>query len=402
MNPRNRKSAFAAACFLCLAVLLLTPRSSNAKAQNGPPQYSVAEYNALMAAQAEQNPAQQMALLANFVRQYPDSALNVYVYKDYSDAALKAGNYAKAFEYADRLGALDGVVDTNIRLAAAYNGASAYAKLNSNDRDMAAKGRALAENGLQIIPFLTKPANVDDATWLRTKTQVTQVFYMVGARSSMVLTDYPSAARYCNAGLNADPDQASRGFFNYMLGHFYEKGLGVPQDSAQAAALFAKASAAGYSVGEAAATYAANNAPASQASAADAQPAQQQADAQSQAQANAQSQADAQAQAGAQAQAAADAKAQEEAERRQDRINGLENEIEELKSEAQNWDQTAESITDDTCVGPGAGICRAIGAAGRAKARANADKARKKVRADQRELNQLGVQATASDDDDPN
>src|ERR1035437_5452674 len=96
------------------------------QAQQQKPAYTLAEYNAYKAADAEQNPQQKVAKLDAFVKQYPDSTFLPYVYRDFylTDYALK--NYAGTIEYCDRQLALGDKVDTQGRLEAAVARAQAF------------------------------------------------------------------------------------------------------------------------------------------------------------------------------------------------------------------------------------------------------------------------------------
>src|SRR3981189_3879789 len=97
------------------------------------PAYTLAEYNAYKAADAEQNPQQKIKLLDDFVKQYPASTLLPYIYRAYylTNYALK--NYAGTMEYADRQLALGDKIDTQGRLEAEVARAQAY-YVASNDK----------------------------------------------------------------------------------------------------------------------------------------------------------------------------------------------------------------------------------------------------------------------------
>ena len=89
-----------------------------ARSSRQKPAYTLAEYNAYKDADAEPNPQQKVAKLDAFVKQYPNSTLMPYIYRDYylTDYALK--NFAGTIEYADRMIALGDKVDTQGRLEA--------------------------------------------------------------------------------------------------------------------------------------------------------------------------------------------------------------------------------------------------------------------------------------------
>ena len=66
------------------------------------PTYTLPEYNAYQAAHAEQNPANKVKLLDDFVMKYPMSTLLPYAYRDYYAAYYAQKNYAKTIEYIDK------------------------------------------------------------------------------------------------------------------------------------------------------------------------------------------------------------------------------------------------------------------------------------------------------------
>src|SRR5579862_215262 len=104
---------------LFLATLNARPAGAQQAAQgNAAPSYSLPEYNALQAAQAEKDPAAQIKLLDAFVAQYPNSTLLQYIYQLYYQAYYKQKNFAKAIEYCDKLIALGDKADAPIRATA--------------------------------------------------------------------------------------------------------------------------------------------------------------------------------------------------------------------------------------------------------------------------------------------
>ncbi len=90
------------------------------------PAYTLAEYNAYKDADGEQNPQQKITKLDAFVKQYPNSTLMPYVYRDYylTDYGLK--NFAGTMEYADKMIGLGDKVDNQGRLEAYVARAQAY------------------------------------------------------------------------------------------------------------------------------------------------------------------------------------------------------------------------------------------------------------------------------------
>ena len=131
--------------------------------QQQKPAYTLAEYNAYKAADAEQNPQEKIKQLDDFIKQYPDSTLTPYIYRDYyqTDYALK--NFAGTMEYADRMVALGDKVDIQGRLEALVARAQAY-DAGTNDKTLRAldivvqaNARDAAALGLKTLHDWKKP-----------------------------------------------------------------------------------------------------------------------------------------------------------------------------------------------------------------------------------------------------
>ncbi len=176
------------------------------------PPYQLAEYNAYKAADAEQNPQQKIKMLDDFVKQYPNSALLPYIYRDYylTDYALK--NFAGTLEYADRQIALGDKIDTQGRLEAEVARAQAY-YVGSNDKalqtaDVQTKARDAAVQGLKTLGEWKKPDAMAADQYEQQKKGFTVLFNTIAAMTSMSLKDYPSAGNYYKAVLSTDPNDA--------------------------------------------------------------------------------------------------------------------------------------------------------------------------------------------------
>jgi len=172
----------------------------------------LAEYNAYKAADAEQNPQQKIKMLDDFVKQYPNSALLPYIYRDYylTDYALK--NFAGTLEYADRQIALGDKIDTQGRLEAEVARAQAY-YVGSNDKalqtaDVQTKARDAAVQGLKTLDEWKKPDAMAADQYEQQKKGFTVLFNTIAAMTSMSLKDYPSAGNYYKAVLSTDPNDA--------------------------------------------------------------------------------------------------------------------------------------------------------------------------------------------------
>jgi len=172
----------------------------------------LAEYNAYKAADAEQNPQQKIKMLDDFVKQYPNSALLPYIYRDYylTDYALK--NFAGTLEYADRQIALGDKIDTQGRLEAEVARAQAY-YVGSNDKalqtaDVQTKARDAAVQGMKTLGEWKKPDAMAADQYEQQKKGFTVLFNTIAAMTSMSLKDYPSAGNYYKAVLSTDPNDA--------------------------------------------------------------------------------------------------------------------------------------------------------------------------------------------------
>jgi len=187
--------------------LLAAPQDAQQK-----PAYTLAEYNAYKAADAEQNPQQRIKLLDDFVKQYPASTLLPYIYRAYylTNYALK--NYAGTLEYADRQIALGDKIDAQGRLEAEVARAQAY-YVGSSEKplqtaDVQTKARDAAGQGLKTLDEWKKPDAMAQDAYDQTKKGYTVLFNTIAAMTSMSLKDYPSAATSYKAVLATDPNDA--------------------------------------------------------------------------------------------------------------------------------------------------------------------------------------------------
>ena len=187
--------------------LLAAPQDAQQK-----PAYTLAEYNAYKAADAEQNPQQKIKLLDDFVKQYPASTLLPYIYRAYylTNYALK--NYAGTLEYADRQIALGDKIDAQGRLEAEVARAQAY-YVGSSEKplqtaDVQTKARDAAGQGLKTLDEWKKPEAMAQDAYDQTKKGYTVLFNTIAAMTSMSLKDYPSAATSYKAVLATDPNDA--------------------------------------------------------------------------------------------------------------------------------------------------------------------------------------------------
>jgi tetratricopeptide (TPR) repeat protein len=229
MNRIRRMAGLAIITALCLAVsgapnaLAQAPAGQDAGA--GKQQYTMAEYNAFQAANAEKNPAPQIKLLDDFVSKYPNSALLIYIYPLYYNAYSLQKNWPKVIEYADKLIALGEKAEAPIRYQAYYARAFAYSNLpqSKGEPDAAAKEQAAkacesAKAGLKTLNELKKPDSMSEDDFNKQKQQPAILFNYTLAQCSMIQKDYQTAIDSYKAVLEKNPDDA---ITSYKIGQAY-------------------------------------------------------------------------------------------------------------------------------------------------------------------------------------
>ena len=150
------------------------------------PAYTLAEYNAYKDADGEQNPTQRIAKLDAFAKQYPNSSLMPYVYRDYYTTGMALKNYAQAIDYADRMIALGDKIDAQGKLEAYYTRAQAF-YLGSSDKafqvpDFLTKARDAAISGLKALDDVKKPDAVAQDQFDKQKMAIAVLFNSIAAR----------------------------------------------------------------------------------------------------------------------------------------------------------------------------------------------------------------------------
>ncbi len=225
MNRTRRMAGLVVIAALCLAIsgasnaLAQAPAGQDAGA--GKQQYTMAEYNAFQAANAEKNPAPQIKLLDDFVSKYPNSALLIYIYPLYYNAYSLQKNWPKVIEYADKLIALGEKAEAPIRYQAYYARAFAYSNLppTSQDvKDQAPKACEAAKAGLKTLGELKKPDSMSEDDFNKQKQQPAILFSYTLAQCSMIQKDYQTAIDSYKAVLEKNPDDA---ITSYKIGQAY-------------------------------------------------------------------------------------------------------------------------------------------------------------------------------------
>jgi tetratricopeptide (TPR) repeat protein len=210
--------------FAALVLTSLSPRpaaAQQAAATSQQPTYTLPEYNALQAAQAEKDPQARLKLLDAFVAQYPNSTLMQYIYQMYYQTYFQLKNYAKAIEYTDKVVALGDKADVGSRVTAIQARMQLFAVPGAFDpkaadaHDQLTKQRDAALQGIKLLPDLKKsnPKVTDD----QVKAVQSALEGAAGA-ADVQLKDYPDAEDAYKAQLALNQADAVA---SYRLGLAY-------------------------------------------------------------------------------------------------------------------------------------------------------------------------------------
>jgi hypothetical protein len=183
------------------------------------PGYTLPEYNAYQAEHNEQNPANKIKMADDFVAKYPMSTLMKYVYTDYYLAYYAQKNYAKTFEYVDKLLPLVDPTDLGTRLTALAARAQAYFAASGDKAfqtpDVVTKARDAAADGLKTLSAWQKPMGWTDDQFAMQKQKLGFVFDTVGGKTEGLLKNYKASADYYRAAIALQPMDAVS---HYSLG----------------------------------------------------------------------------------------------------------------------------------------------------------------------------------------
>jgi tetratricopeptide (TPR) repeat protein len=212
---------------IIFAALLLTSlcpwpaAAQQAAAPSQQPTYTLPEYNALQAAQAEKDPAARLKLLDAFIAQYPNSTLMEYIYQMYYQSYFQLKNYAKAIEFTDKLVALGDKADVAQRVQAIqarmqlFATAGAFDPKAADAHDQLTKQRDAALLGVKLLPDLKKSnAKVTDDQIKA----VQSALEGAAGGADMQLKDFAAAIEAYKAQLALNPNDAVA---SYRLGLAY-------------------------------------------------------------------------------------------------------------------------------------------------------------------------------------
>ena len=204
--------------------LLARPIATRAQAQDqGKPTYTIPEYNAFQAANAEKDPQARLKLLDDFVAKFPKSTLNLYVYQLYVKTYTELKNYAKVIEYADKIVA-DDKADTATKLGALQSRCQvfpyAFNAKAADAADQLTKERDAALEGAKLLEAFAKPANatMTDVEFQKQKEPGIAFFQNSAGFACLQLKDYPCSIKAFKAALAITPADAVA---SYRMGVSY-------------------------------------------------------------------------------------------------------------------------------------------------------------------------------------
>jgi tetratricopeptide (TPR) repeat protein len=186
------------------------------------PTYTLPEYNAFQAANAEKDPQTRIKLLDDFVAKYPNSTLMQYVYALYYQTYNQLKDYPKTIEYADKLIAMGDKVGADVRLPALQTRVQVFqATIKPGmSPDQFTKQRDAALEGAHLLDAYPKPANstVSDEEFKKQKMPGLAFFYSAAGFADLQLKDNAAAVQAFKNALANKPDDAVSA---YRLGLAY-------------------------------------------------------------------------------------------------------------------------------------------------------------------------------------
>jgi tetratricopeptide (TPR) repeat protein len=191
-----------------------------ARQQSQQPSYTMPEYNAYQACQAEKDLTSKAKCLDGFVAQFPNSTLLQYVYQIYYQTEYQLKNYAKAIEYADKLVALGDKADLGLRIQAVQAHVQlfglAFDPKAPDAQDQLTKERDAAKLGVTLLTQYKSSPNsklTDDQY-----KQAVALFSSAEGFADLQLKDNAAAVQAFKAALANNPNDAVS---EYRLGLAY-------------------------------------------------------------------------------------------------------------------------------------------------------------------------------------
>ena len=220
----TKATLLSALVWTCMLAHPVATRAQQAQDQTAKPTYTIPEYNAFQAANAEKDPQARLKLLDDFGAKFPSSTLNPYVYQLYVKTYTELKNYPKVIEYADKLTALGDKVDIPTRLGALQSRCQvfpyAFNAKAPDATDQLNKERDAAQEGAKLLAAFTKPAGVTmtDAQFEEQKKPGIAFFQSAAGFACYQLKDYPCAITAFKAVLALTPTDAVA---SYRMGVAY-------------------------------------------------------------------------------------------------------------------------------------------------------------------------------------
>src|SRR5579872_2521150 len=159
------------------------------------------EYNAYIAALNTQDPAAKGAAMEAFLKQYPQSIVQLDALQEAMAAYQKVGDQAKIEEIANRVLQID---PNNIQALAIVTFIQS-SKAQSGDAAAVAAARADGQKGLQQLSSWTKPEGVSDTDFQDQRKRMTAIFASACGFGALQAKDYAGARDCYVKSLEADP-----------------------------------------------------------------------------------------------------------------------------------------------------------------------------------------------------
>jgi tetratricopeptide (TPR) repeat protein len=215
--------------FTALALFCIPARPLAAQGQQDQAKvtYTIPEYNAFQAANAEKDPQARLKLLDDFSAKFPNSTLNQYAFALYYQTYLQLKNYPKTIEYIDKLTGLGDAADLGARLSAYSNRVQVFPFVFNpkapDAHDQLVKERDAAKQGADLLQKYPKPADskLTDDQFAEQKKPGIALFYAAVGFADLQLKDFPAAIEAFKTALANDPKDAVSA---YRLGVAYLSG----------------------------------------------------------------------------------------------------------------------------------------------------------------------------------
>lgn len=173
------------------------------------PAYTPAEYNAYTACANDKVAASRVKCLDDFVAKFPDSTLMPFVYRFYYTTYNELRNFPKVIEYADKSLALGDKLEAGSKLEAIYLRTLAFHASFSDKapdaQQQAAKARAAAEDGLNVLTQIPKPEQMTPEQFEKQKEGPRTLFTYTIGYAALQMKDYGMAVEKFKAVLTFTP-----------------------------------------------------------------------------------------------------------------------------------------------------------------------------------------------------